>query len=80
MVEIFLQPEPLAVLAELLATGVETGDGGHGPLVDPGQVPLVLLGQGAAVYWTAVFQVTNTFSLPVAGNCKLVYTYTCFKL
>ena len=55
LVQILLQPEPPAVLAELLAPGVEAGDGGHGALVDPGQVPLMLLGQRTTVYWTAVF-------------------------
>ena len=46
LAEILLQPQSPAGLAELLAPGVDAGDGSHGALVDPGQVPLVLLGQG----------------------------------
>ena len=41
LAEILLQPQPPAVLGELLAPGVEACDGGQGPLVNPDQVPLV---------------------------------------
>ena len=43
--EVVLQPEPLAVGHELITLSVGAGDSRHGPPVDPGQVPLLLLGQ-----------------------------------
>ena len=44
--EVVVQPEPPAVHHKLLAPGVGAGDGRDGPPVDPGQVSLLLLGQG----------------------------------
>ena len=44
LAEIFFQSQSPAVLHKLLTSGVEAGDSSHGPPVDPGQVPLLLLG------------------------------------
>ena len=50
LAEIFFQPQSPAAFHKLLTSGVEAGNCGHGPPVDPGQVPLLLLGQGPTIY------------------------------
>ena len=45
LAEILLQSQAAAGRHEILAPAVTATDGSHSPLVDPGQVPLLLLGQ-----------------------------------
>ena len=66
--EVVFKAKSLAGLAELLAPCVEASDSGHGPPLDPGQVPLLLLSQGPTVDRTTVLKVTVAFCLPIAGN------------
>ena len=53
--QVRLQAQAAADLLELLPHGVDAGDGRHSAPVHPGQLLLLLLSEGTAPDWAAVF-------------------------